>query len=171
MSFIFVCAVGLLAGTISGIVGTGSSIMLMPVLVYEFGPKQAVPIMAVAAVMANLSRIMAWWRRHGIDPREKLIIFSDGLDVDKMSELFLRFQGRVKVSFGWGTLLTNDFRGLVPGDGLAPFSLVCKAVAADGHPTVKLSDNPEKATGPAQDIARYRQVFEVGQQRASAVVV
>jgi uncharacterized membrane protein YfcA len=50
------------AGTISGIVGTGSSIMLMPVLVYEYGPKQAVPIMAVAAVMANFSRILAWWR-------------------------------------------------------------------------------------------------------------
>ena len=60
--FIFVLAVGLIAGTISGIVGTGSSIMLVPVLVYEFGPKQAVPIMAVAAVMANLSRILAWWR-------------------------------------------------------------------------------------------------------------
>jgi uncharacterized membrane protein YfcA len=62
MNFIFVLAVGLVAGTISGIVGTGSSIMLLPVLVYEFGPKQAVPIMAVAAVMANLSRILAWWR-------------------------------------------------------------------------------------------------------------
>ena len=62
MAFLFVLTVGLLAGTISGIVGTGSSIMLMPVLVYEFGPKEAVPIMAVAAVMANLSRILAWWR-------------------------------------------------------------------------------------------------------------
>ena len=54
--------VGLVAGTLSGIVGTGSSIMLMPVLVHQFGPKQAVPIMAVAAVMANFSRILAWWR-------------------------------------------------------------------------------------------------------------
>jgi uncharacterized membrane protein YfcA len=62
LSFLFVLAVGLLAGTISGIVGTGSSIMLMPVLVYQYGPKQAVPIMAVAAVMSNLSRILAWWR-------------------------------------------------------------------------------------------------------------
>ena len=61
MSFLFVLAVGLIAGTISGIVGTGSSIMLMPVLVYQYGPKQAVPIMAVAAVMANLSRILDWW--------------------------------------------------------------------------------------------------------------
>lgn len=62
MSFLFVLAVGLVAGTISGIVGTGSSIMLMPVLIYEYGPKQAVPIMAVAAVMSNLSRILAWYR-------------------------------------------------------------------------------------------------------------
>ncbi len=62
MTYVFVCLVGLVAGTISGIVGTGSSIMLVPVLVYAFGPKQAVPIMAVAAVMANVSRVLAWWR-------------------------------------------------------------------------------------------------------------
>lgn len=62
MAFLFVLSVGLVAGTISGIVGTGSSIMLMPVLVYAFGPKEAVPIMAVASVMANFSRILAWWR-------------------------------------------------------------------------------------------------------------
>ena len=62
MTYVFVCMVGLVAGTISGIVGTGSSIMLVPVLVYAFGPKQAVPIMAVAAVMANVSRVLAWWR-------------------------------------------------------------------------------------------------------------
>ncbi|TNF64882.1 MAG: nicotinate phosphoribosyltransferase, partial [Rhodobacteraceae bacterium] len=64
-----------------------------------------------------------WWQERGEDPREKLVIFSDGLDVDVILDLHARFAGRVKVSFGWGTLLTNDFRGLVPGDGLAPFSL------------------------------------------------
>src|SRR6478752_1611383 len=62
LGFLFVLTVGLIAGTISGIVGTGSSIMLMPVLIYQYGPKQAVPIMAVAAVLANFSRILAWWR-------------------------------------------------------------------------------------------------------------
>jgi uncharacterized membrane protein YfcA len=62
LNFLFVLAVGLVAGTISGIVGTGSSIMLMPVLVYQYGPKQAVPIMAIAAIMSNFSRILAWWR-------------------------------------------------------------------------------------------------------------
>jgi uncharacterized membrane protein YfcA len=62
LEFIFVLAVGLIAGAISGVIGTGSSIMLVPVLVWQFGPKEAVPIMAVAAVMANLARILAWWR-------------------------------------------------------------------------------------------------------------
>ena len=62
MDFLFILAIGLVAGTISGIVGFGSSIMLMPVLVIAFGPLQAVPIMAIAAIMANLSRIMVWWR-------------------------------------------------------------------------------------------------------------
>jgi uncharacterized membrane protein YfcA len=62
VGFLFVLITGLVAGTISGIVGTGSSIMLMPVLVYQYGPKQAVPIMAVASVLANLARVAAWWR-------------------------------------------------------------------------------------------------------------
>jgi len=62
VSILFVLVIGLAAGIISGIVGTGSSIMLMPVLVYQYGPKQAVPVMAVASVLANLSRILAWWR-------------------------------------------------------------------------------------------------------------
>jgi uncharacterized membrane protein YfcA len=62
LNLLIILTVGLVAGTISGIVGTGTSIMLMPVLVYQYGPKQAVPIMAIAAVMANLSRILAWWR-------------------------------------------------------------------------------------------------------------
>jgi len=112
-----------------------------------------------------------WWRARGEDPREKRVIFSDGLDVDKIAELHAQFSDRVNVSFGWGTLLTNDFRGLVPNNALAPFSLVCKAVSANGHPTVKLSDNPEKAMGPDVEIERYKRVFDVGSQKRLAVVV
>ena len=67
--------------------------------------------------------------------------------------------------------MTNDFRGLVDGDALAPFSLVCKAVEADGRPTVKLSDNPKKAMGPEDEIARYKRVFGVGEQVGMEVVV
>ena len=91
--------------------------------------------------------------------------------MDRIVALSERFRGRAKVSFGWGTLLTNDFRGLTKNDGLAPFSLVCKAVAANGHPTVKLSDNPNKAMGPETEIQRYKRVFQVGTQEAIAVEV
>jgi uncharacterized membrane protein YfcA len=62
LPFVFVLLTGLVAGTISGIVGTGSSIMMVPVLAAAFGPKEAVPIMAIASVLANLARILAWWR-------------------------------------------------------------------------------------------------------------
>jgi nicotinate phosphoribosyltransferase len=112
-----------------------------------------------------------WWRARGEDPATKLVIFSDGLDVDRIEALAAQFAGRVRVGFGWGTMLTNDFAGLAEGDALAPFSLVCKAVAADGRPTVKLSDNPNKAMGPADQIARYKRVFGVGAQAPIDVVV
>jgi uncharacterized membrane protein YfcA len=62
LAYAFVLIVGLVAGALSGIIGTGSSIMLLPILVYQFGPKQAVPIMAVAAAMSNVAKVMAWWR-------------------------------------------------------------------------------------------------------------
>ncbi|MBU0781718.1 MAG: nicotinate phosphoribosyltransferase [Alphaproteobacteria bacterium] len=114
---------------------------------------------------------IAWWTSRGEDPRAKLIIFSDGLNVEKILELHAQFQGRVRVSFGWGTMLTNDFIGLVPDDALAPFSLVCKAVEADGRATVKLSDNPNKAMGPVDEITRYKRVFGVGTQERVEVVV
>ncbi len=116
-------------------------------------------------------RAIAWWKSRGEDPRDKLVIFSDGLDVDSIAALQAQFAGRVRVSFGWGTNLTNDFRGLVPDGGLDAFSLVCKAVSAEGRPTVKLSDNPEKAMGPAEEIKRYKRVFGVGEQERIEVVV
>ncbi len=62
MTHLFVLAVGLAAGTLSGVVGSGASIILLPVLVASYGPKHAVPVMAVAAVMSNLGKMAAWWR-------------------------------------------------------------------------------------------------------------
>lgn len=61
-AYFFVLIVGVAAGTIGGVIGAGSSIILLPVLVFTFGPLQAVPIMAVASAMVNLSRAAAWWR-------------------------------------------------------------------------------------------------------------
>jgi uncharacterized membrane protein YfcA len=62
MDFVLVLLLGLVAGTVGGMVGFGSSIMLMPALVVVFGPREAVPIMAIAAIMGNSSRVAAWWR-------------------------------------------------------------------------------------------------------------
>ncbi|MEL7165048.1 MAG: nicotinate phosphoribosyltransferase [Pseudomonadota bacterium] len=120
---------------------------------------------------AGAETAIRWWQSRGEDPTTKLVIFSDGLDADKIIELHRQFDGRVRVSFGWGTMLTNDFKGLTTGDRLAPFSLVCKAVSADGKPTVKLSDNPNKAMGPEPEVERYKRVFNVGEQSPLDVLV
>lgn len=62
LEFALVLLLGLVAGTVGGIVGFGSSIMLLPALVLVFGPREAVPIMAIASLMANASRVVVWWR-------------------------------------------------------------------------------------------------------------
>jgi len=115
--------------------------------------------------------VIDWWTKRGQDPSSKLMIFSDGLDTTEIERLHAHFVGRVGLGFGWGTLLTNDFRGLAPDSGLDPFSLVCKVRSANGRPAVKLSDNPNKATGPDEEVDRYRRVFGVGTQLERDVVV
>ena len=62
MTWAAILALGLVSGTLSGIVGFGASITLMPVLMLAFGPLEAVPIMAIAALLANFSRVVVWWR-------------------------------------------------------------------------------------------------------------
>src|SRR5260221_598568 len=105
--------------------------------------------------------IIAWWKHKGRDPRDKLLVFSDALDADTIESTYRHFDGKARMSFGWGTNLTNDFDGCAPqpDDGLRAISLVCKVTAANGRPAVKLSDNPHKATGTPEEIARYLRVF------------
>ena len=116
-------------------------------------------------------QIIRWWRSKGRDPRGKLLIFSDGMDIDSIEATYRHFHGRVRMSFGWGTNLTNDFRDCAPfaGDGLDAISLVCKVVEANGRPAVKLSDNPDKATGDRGEVARYLRLFG-GEGRTRTVV-
>ena len=131
---------------------------------------------------------IAWLEQHGRDPREKLLIASDALDVDQILGLHAYFAGtlrngvtpkdfrrasdftdeskwipqrRIRFSGGWGTFLTNDFRDCNPlGDeGFNPVSLVCKLSDVEGRPAVKLSDNYEKTLGPAAEVERYWRVF------------
>jgi nicotinate phosphoribosyltransferase len=129
-----------------------------------------------------------WLKGRGRDPHDKLLIASDALDVDQILGLHAHFAGaflngatagdfrraadfldrrkwrpgrRIRLSTGWGTLLTNDFRGCDPsgGRGFDPVSLICKVSEAEGRPAVKLSDNYAKALGLPAEIERYRQVF------------
>jgi nicotinate phosphoribosyltransferase len=131
---------------------------------------------------------IAWLQRHGRDPRRKRLIASDALDVEQILALHAYFGGtlrngatpgdfrsasdfldekkwapnhRIRFSAGWGTFLTNDFRGCNPlGDeGFDPVSLVCKLSDLEGRPAVKLSDNYSKALGEASEIERYRRIF------------
>ena len=112
-----------------------------------------------------------WWKTRGENPKNKLLIFSDGLDVPKIIELNNKFSNQTKVAFGWGTLMTNDFRGLVSDSSLDPFSLVCKAISADENQTVKLSDNPNKIMGPKDEVSRYKRIFGEGNQKKIDLVV
>ena len=114
---------------------------------------------------------IAWWKDKGENPEDKLVIFSDGLDTPTIRDLHQKFNGRVKVSFGWGTNLTNDFRGLVSDGSLDAFSLVCKPIKANEKSTVKLSDNLNKAMGPSEEINRYKRVFDIGQQKSFDIFV
>lgn len=101
--------------------------------------------------VAGAERIK-FYQRHEIDPRTKLWLPSDGLDIETIVGLDAAYGGKMIVSYGWGTTLTNDL-------GLPTLSLVAKAVRANGRPTVKLSDNLAKAMGPLDEIERYKRVF------------
>ncbi len=114
--------------------------------------------------------IAAWLTRHGVDPRKRFVLFSDGLDVaidgfarhgEDIAEIHAYFDGRIGRTFGWGTNASNDFRGCDPrGEDLFdPVSLVCKVTAANGRPAVKLSDNFNKAVGDPATVAHYWKVF------------
>jgi nicotinate phosphoribosyltransferase len=129
-----------------------------------------------------------WIEGRGRDAHQKLIIASDALDVDDILGLHAYFGGaiesgvsindfrsaadfhdrqkwtpgrRIRFSAGWGTLLTNDFRGCDPtgGSDFDPLSLICKVSTVEGKSAVKLSDNYAKALGTPSEIERYRRVF------------
>jgi nicotinate phosphoribosyltransferase len=129
-----------------------------------------------------------WLKARSRDPKEKRIIASDALDVDDILGLCAYFGGtvspgvtvddfrgaadfndpkkwtpgrRIRFSAGWGTLLTNDFRGCDPqgSSDFDPISLICKVSTVEGRPAVKLSDNYAKALGTPSEIERYRGIF------------
>ncbi len=108
-------------------------------------------------------KTIRWYKHHGIDPKTKIIIYSDGLDVEAMIQNTNYCRNRINATNGWGTNKTNDFEPK-PDIGLIPLSLVIKpsSVSANGQRRglVKLSDNIAKAMGTVEDIERYKKIFD-----------
>ena len=135
--------------------------------------KKALPTEGTA--LTGGDELINFWNGRGLDAREKLIIFADGLDVklpghtaqgEDICEIYDYYNGRVKIGFGFGTMFTNDFLDCHPmaPNEMKPLSLVCKVefVEYNGihRETVKLSDNFTKATtGSDAELERYRAAF------------
>jgi nicotinate phosphoribosyltransferase len=100
-------------------------------------------------------RVLAHYQANRVDPRSKVLVFSDGLDVPKVMKLYEHFHGRCQLAFGVGTNLTNDV-------GPTPINIVIKMVRCNGQPVAKLSDSPGK--NMCEDdayIAYLRKVFDI----------
>jgi nicotinate phosphoribosyltransferase len=100
-------------------------------------------------------RLIQHYRINRVDPRTKVLIFSDGLTVPKTIELYRQFKGRCQLAFGIGTNLTNDL-------GYQPLQIVIKMVQCNGQPVAKVSDTPSKnMCDDVKYLAYLRQVFEI----------
>jgi nicotinate phosphoribosyltransferase len=100
-------------------------------------------------------RVLAHYRANRVDPSSKVLVFSDGLDIPKVMQLYMHFRGRCQLAFGVGTNLTNDV-------GPTPLNIVIKMVRCNGQPVAKLSDSPGKnMCDDAAYVAYLRQVFDI----------
>jgi nicotinate phosphoribosyltransferase len=82
-------------------------------------------------------KIIARYKKLGIDPKTKTLLFSDSLNFDKAQKLYDYFKDRTKVSFGIGTFISND-------TDVDPLNIVIKLQYVNGRPVAKLSDCPGK---------------------------
>ena len=100
-------------------------------------------------------RVLAHYRANRVDPSNKVLVFSDSLDIPKVMRLYEHFRGRCQLAFGVGTNLTNDV-------GPAPLNIVIKMIRCNGQPVAKLSDSPGKNMCEDKAYVTYlRQVFEI----------
>ena len=97
-------------------------------------------------------KALAFYKRCGVNSKEKLLIFSDGLEIESIVKIANYVGNRAKKTFGWGTNLTNDL-------GFKALSLIVKLMESNGYGTVKLSDNLAKALGTPKDIERFKRIF------------
>jgi nicotinate phosphoribosyltransferase len=103
-------------------------------------------------------RLIRHYEENRCDPRTKVLVFSDALDIPKVLQLYERFRGRCQLAFGVGTNLTNDL-------GYQPLQIVVKMVRCNGQPVAKLSDSPGKNMCDDKAYLAYlRQVFGIEQR-------
>lgn len=93
-------------------------------------------------------KIIAHYKKYGVDPKNKLLLFSDSLDFERAQELYNHFKEKTKVSFGIGTYCSND-------TGVTPLNIVIKLQYVNGRPVAKLSDTPGKAMCKDPDYLKY----------------
>ena len=106
-------------------------------------------------------RMLAHYQANRVDPRSKVLVFSDGLDIPKVMQLYAHFRGRCLLAFGVGTNLTNDV-------GPTPLNIVIKMTRCNGQPVAKLSDSPGKDMCDDEAYLAYlRQVFEISAKHAT----
>jgi nicotinate phosphoribosyltransferase len=100
-------------------------------------------------------KVLAHYCANRVDPLNKVLVFSDGLDIPKVMQLYAHFRGRCQIAFGVGTNLTNDV-------GPTPLNIVIKMIRCNGQPVAKLSDSPGKNMCEDEAYVAYlRQVFEI----------
>jgi nicotinate phosphoribosyltransferase len=97
-------------------------------------------------------RLVAHYRELGIDPRSKMAVFSDGLDLDLCFRLWERFRREIKTVFGVGTNLTNDV-------GHKPLQLVMKLVEVNRFPVAKISDSRGKGMCEVPEFEEFLRVL------------
>ena len=100
-------------------------------------------------------KVIKHYESMGINPKEKFIVFSDGLNIPKSIKIHNYFGDRIKVKvFGVGTDLSNDL-------GCKALNIVIKLIECNGKPCVKISDNPSKAIGDAEMIKRVKIAYNI----------
>ncbi len=105
-------------------------------------------------------RVLGHYVHNRVDPRTKTLVFSDGLDIPRVMDLYSHFEGRCQLSFGVGTNLTNDV-------GPTPLNIVIKMTRCNGQPVAKLSDSPGKNMSDDLEYVSYlRKVFGLPAQNA-----
>ena len=94
------------------------------------------------------NKIIAHYEKLGIDPKTKTLLFSDGLTFSKAQDIYDYFEGKINVSFGIGTHLSND-------TDVDPLNIVIKLQYVNGHPVAKLSDVPGKTMCQDETYIKY----------------